>query len=86
MCVYCVCVYEPFKYGFNGSIIALQCSKEDVGLKLRRKIEDVPAVHISNPKTLEFQVGLWRDLFCGLYRDNVKCSLSSTNVISVCNC
>merc|ERR1711990_624518 len=26
------------------------------GLKMRRKIEEVPAVHIANPKTLEFQV------------------------------
>ena len=24
--------------------------------KMRKKIEDIPAVHISNPKTLEFQV------------------------------
>ena len=41
-----------------------QCSKEDVGSKLRRKLEDVPAVHISNPKTLEFQVTFDWSLFC----------------------
>lgn len=33
-----------------------QCSRDDVASKLGLKIEDVPAVHISNPKTLEFQV------------------------------
>lgn len=37
-------------------LVILQCSREDVADKLRHKIEDIPAVHISNPKTLEFQV------------------------------
>ncbi|CAH0752089.1 unnamed protein product [Diatraea saccharalis] len=32
------------------------CSRDDVSTKLGLKIEDVPAAHISNPKTLEFQV------------------------------
>ena len=32
------------------------CSRDDVATKMRKKIEDIPAVHISNPKTLEFQV------------------------------
>ncbi|KOB68818.1 Phenylalanyl-tRNA synthetase beta subunit [Operophtera brumata] len=32
------------------------CSREDIATKLGLNIEDVPAVHISNPKTLEFQV------------------------------
>ena len=41
-----------------------QCSKEDIGSKLRRRIEDVPAVHISNPKTLEFQVMFRWPLCC----------------------
>lgn len=36
--------------------IILQCSRDDVADKLGYKIENVPAVHISNPKTLEFQV------------------------------
>lgn len=35
---------------------SFQCSKDDVASKLGTKIENVPAVHISNPKTLEFQV------------------------------
>lgn len=34
----------------------MQCSRDDVSTKLGVAIEDVPAVHISNPKTLEFQV------------------------------
>lgn len=33
-----------------------QCSREDIAARLGVKIENVPAVHISNPKTLEFQV------------------------------
>ena len=32
------------------------CSREDLAGKMRRKIETVPAVHIANPKTVEFQV------------------------------
>lgn len=35
----------------------LQCSRDDLSTKLGiASIEEVPAVHISNPKTLEFQV------------------------------
>ena len=34
----------------------MQCSRDDVGSRLRKDIKDIPAVHISNPKTLEFQV------------------------------
>jgi phenylalanyl-tRNA synthetase beta chain len=33
-----------------------QCSRDDIATKLRKNIKDIPAVHISNPKTLEFQV------------------------------
>lgn len=42
--------------GFTEALTFSLCSKEDVSTKFLRKIEDVPAVHISNPKTLEFQV------------------------------
>lgn len=36
---------------------SLQCSRDDISTKLGLGgIEEVPAVHISNPKTLEFQV------------------------------
>lgn len=33
-----------------------QCARDDVATRLRKDIKDIPAVHISNPKTLEFQV------------------------------
>lgn len=33
-----------------------QCSRDDVSVKLNKKLEETNAVHISNPKTLEFQV------------------------------
>merc|ERR1712012_1188299 len=42
--------------GFTEALTFSLCSRDDVGLKMRKKIEEVPAVHISNPKTLEFQV------------------------------
>ena len=32
------------------------CSRDDVATKMRKQIQDIPAVHISNPKTLEFQI------------------------------
>jgi len=49
----------------NLHLIILQCSREDIAGKLGYKIEDVPAVHISNPKTLEFQVNrLYIELSC----------------------
>lgn len=34
----------------------LKCSREDISDKLGKKIADIKAVHISNPKTAEFQV------------------------------
>lgn len=37
-------------------MFCLQCSRDDIGEKLRHKIEDIPAVHIANPKSMEFQV------------------------------
>lgn len=42
--------------GFSEVLTFALCSREDVAGKLRKKIEDVPAVHITNPKTPEFQV------------------------------
>ncbi|XP_059621047.1 phenylalanine--tRNA ligase beta subunit [Phlebotomus argentipes] len=43
--------------GFTEALTFALCSRDDISAKLGRKIELVPAVHISNPKTLEFQVG-----------------------------
>ena len=49
MCVHvfvCVCV----------CVCVTQCSREDISVRLRKDLSSIPAVHISNPKTLEFQV------------------------------
>lgn len=40
----------------NLFLTVLQCSQEDIADKLCKKISDTRAVHISNPKTAEFQV------------------------------
>lgn len=32
------------------------CSRDDISAKLNKNIDEIAAVHISNPKTLEFQV------------------------------
>ena len=37
-------------------VTVLQCSRDDIADKLRKDIKEAPAVHIANPKTLEFQV------------------------------
>ncbi|CAH0723889.1 unnamed protein product, partial [Brenthis ino] len=42
--------------GYTETLTFTLCSKEDISTKLGRSIEELPAVHISNPKTLEFQV------------------------------
>ncbi|KAK6177678.1 hypothetical protein SNE40_015732 [Patella caerulea] len=42
--------------GFTEALTFALCSKDDIAGKLGKKIEDIPAVHIANPKTLEFQV------------------------------
>ncbi|XP_067658646.1 phenylalanine--tRNA ligase beta subunit-like [Haliotis asinina] len=48
--------YEVASTGFTEALTFALCSREDLSEKMCRKIEDVPAVHIANPKTLEFQV------------------------------
>jgi len=42
--------------GFTEALTFSLCSRDDVAAKMRKNIEDLPAVHISNPKTLEFQI------------------------------
>ena len=42
--------------GFTESLTFSLCSKEDISEKLRKPLDSIPAVHVSNPKTLEFQV------------------------------
>ena len=36
-----------------------QCSRDDIATRIRKDIKDIPAAHISNPKTLEFQVKIY---------------------------
>ncbi|KAM3616623.1 uncharacterized protein V6R79_021006 [Siganus canaliculatus] len=42
--------------GFTEALNFALCSQEDIAEKLRKKITETRAVHISNPKTAEFQV------------------------------
>ncbi|XP_037026287.1 phenylalanine--tRNA ligase beta subunit [Bradysia coprophila] len=42
--------------GFTEALTFTLCSRDDISTKLNKALEDVPAVHIGNPKTLEFQV------------------------------
>ncbi|XP_026485330.1 phenylalanine--tRNA ligase beta subunit isoform X1 [Vanessa tameamea] len=48
--------HECARAGYTEALTFTLCSRDDIASKLGLKIEDVPAVHISNPKTLEFQV------------------------------
>lgn len=43
--------------GFTEALTFTLCSRDDISAKLNKRIEDIPAVQIANPKTLEFQVG-----------------------------
>lgn len=47
---------ELAQSGFTEGLTFTLCSRDDVSKKMNRKIEDVAAVHISNPKTAEFQI------------------------------
>lgn len=42
--------------GFTEALTFTLCSRDDISHKLNKSIEQMAAVHISNPKTLEFQV------------------------------
>lgn len=42
--------------GFTEALTFTLCSRDDIARKLNKPIENIPAVHIANPKTLEFQV------------------------------
>lgn len=42
--------------GFTEALTFTLCSRDDVARKLNKSIDEMPAVHIANPKTLEFQV------------------------------
>lgn len=47
---------EIAQAGFTEALTFALCSRDDISSKLGLSIHEVPAVHISNPKTLEFQV------------------------------
>lgn len=42
--------------GFTEGLTFTLCSRDDIATKMNLNIEKIPAVHIANPKTLEFQV------------------------------
>lgn len=42
--------------GFTEAITFTLCSRDDIARKLNKSIDSIAAVHIANPKTLEFQV------------------------------
>jgi len=42
--------------GFTECLTFALCSRDDIATRLKRNIADVSAVHVANPKTLEFQV------------------------------
>ena len=43
--------------GFTECLTFALCSRDDIAARLKRDIDRVGAVHVANPKTLEFQVG-----------------------------
>jgi phenylalanyl-tRNA synthetase beta chain len=49
--------FEMAQAGFTEGLTFTLCSRDDVGKKMNKDIEKTPAVHISNPKTAEFQIG-----------------------------
>ncbi|KAF6027208.1 hypothetical protein EB796_014478 [Bugula neritina] len=48
--------HEIAQAGFTECLSFILCSTDDVSKKLRKDIATVPAVHITNPKAIEFQV------------------------------
>ena len=42
--------------GFTEALTFSLCSRDDVSTKIRKSLDSVAAVHISNPKAQEFQV------------------------------
>ncbi|XP_053657918.1 phenylalanine--tRNA ligase beta subunit [Anopheles marshallii] len=42
--------------GFTEGLTFTLCSRDDIAVKMNASIDHIPAVHIANPKTLEFEV------------------------------
>lgn len=49
--------------GFTEALTFTLCACSDVAEKFGKNIENIPAVHIANPKTQDFQVN-GNELFC----------------------
>lgn len=47
---------ELAQSGFTEGLTFTLCSRDDVAKKMNKLIEEIPAVHIANPKTAEFQI------------------------------
>ncbi|KAK6627846.1 hypothetical protein RUM44_010325 [Polyplax serrata] len=47
---------EVGRCGFTEALTFSLCATDDISTKLGKKITSIPAIHISNPKALEFQV------------------------------
>lgn len=47
---------ELAQAGLTEALTFTLVSRDDVAAKMNKKIEDIPAVHIGNPKTTEFQI------------------------------
>lgn len=48
--------FELAQAGLTEALTFTLLSRDDVGIKMNKKIEEIPAVHIGNPKTAEFQI------------------------------
>lgn len=48
--------FDLAQAGLTEALTFTLCSRDDVGAKMNKKIEEIPAVHIGNPKTAEFQI------------------------------
>ena len=65
--------------GFTECLTFALCSRDDIADKLRKRIEDANAVHIANPKTLEFRVGYQYDIVHGCDTCSVHNSNNNNN-------
>lgn len=48
--------HELAQAGLTEALTFTLCSRDDVGAKMNKNIDEIPAVHIGNPKTAEFQI------------------------------
>ena len=48
--------FDMAQAGLTEALTFTLCSRDDVGAKMNKNIDEIPAVHIGNPKTAEFQI------------------------------